>query len=238
MRLIGRDCRDFLRDERGAAAGFEFAMFIPLMLAITVFAAEYANALMTKEAFESAVRDATRVLSRSAIVDCDGGFVAGGTPEVEPCLETFFDTLSAQMVAARVGLPPDRITFAATVRELGAEVGAIAAGEDPLELRTPYYIVQVSASAELDLPLLRLINSFTAQAANARGEVKLVQDFNSAMEANAVRAGTEADVPKPQDPQRTVPLFLEISANDSARWVGENRPGCDINIPLSCGGPK
>ncbi len=232
MRFCRRSYRDFLREEHGLTAGMEFVMFIPLMLGILAFAAEYANALMTKEAFESAVRDATRVLSRAGVAECP-------EPDAERvwCVEGFFDTLASQMVAARIGLPPNRVNFSAQVLELGGAVPAVAEGEDPLELRTPYYVIQVEADAALDLPLLRLINSFTANAAVARADVPLVRGFNEVGDQHAQVNGFEVAPPKPQDDARLVREFLQIFANDSARWVGENRAGCDIDVPLSCGGP-
>ncbi len=227
MNWYRRNYREFLRDERGAAAGFEFAMFIPLMFGILVFAAEYANALMTKEAFESAVRDATRVLSRASVIDCDPS-----TPQIEPCIEPFFLNLSRDMVAARVGLPLDRIYFEA------APV-VIDVADPGLEFRSDYILVAVDAGAALDLPLLAFINSWTGRAQVAREEVEVVDYFFNVAEAKGGGSVPRVDVEKgdASDLERVDELLI-ITAKDTARWVGENRPGCEIGKPLSCGGPN
>lgn len=119
----------FLRDDRGSAA-VEFVAVLPLAAGILVLGAEYGNGLMTREALDSAVRDATRILSR-APVELEG---EGRVPYAH------FEDLARNVVADRTGEDPTRF-----------EVRLLPVGGTGQSAR---WIVETEAEIVVDLPLL------------------------------------------------------------------------------------
>jgi len=153
----------FARDERGAAS-VEFVTMTPLLAAILVMAAEYGNALMTREALDSALRDATRILSRAPLdetQDSNGNDV--------PAFFDFFLTEAQNIVAQRTQRQPEDVTFAASASELpGTE-----------NFRTPVILIETQATIQVDLPLLAFVESWLNAAGSEDNSVETLLTMNA-----------------------------------------------------------
>ncbi|MEM9148425.1 MAG: TadE/TadG family type IV pilus assembly protein [Pseudomonadota bacterium] len=145
----------FLRETKGAAA-VEFVIMTPILLAILIFAAEYSNALMAREALESAMRDATRMIARAPLGDTDND------PDVvtSPVVQTYFKQQAAQLIANRTGLPVDAVQF-----EVTAEVIETGGG-----LRTEYIRINAEGKIAFALPMLSFLYHYIANADARAGE--------------------------------------------------------------------
>ncbi|MEM1344001.1 MAG: TadE family protein [Pseudomonadota bacterium] len=147
--VIGK-FREFTNDTRGMAA-VEFVFMLPLSVGILVMSAEYGNGLMTREALDSAVRDATRVLSRAPLKQDSSG---------DPVLQPYFVDKAKQMIADRIGRKVEEITFQATATILPTG-GLLPPG---VELRTEVIRIDTQASVGLNLGLLNYIRNITLSA--------------------------------------------------------------------------
>jgi TadE-like protein len=130
---IGR----FLADERGAA-GLEFLFTSPLLFGILVFTAEYGQALRYRIALDGAVQDTARFLARAPADDIEDG---AGNPTIE---------LYPAYVAEAHAMLDDRFGDV----DMRIEVST----PDTDSFRTPFHVVEVTASIELALPMLAFIN--------------------------------------------------------------------------------
>ncbi len=170
---IGRSLARFLADQRGAA-GAEFAIMLPLPLAITLLAAEYGNGLMTREALDSALRDATRLLSRAPLAEEDG----------RPAFHAHFLSEAARMVAERTGRGPEEIRFEARI--VPVEGGGA--------YRTEMLVVETEAALEADLALLAFLSRQIERAAgegSAVSEALTMHGYDSARYVGETPIGAE-----------------------------------------------
>lgn len=135
----------FLACERGTAA-LEFVVALPLSIGLAVMAAEYGNGLMTREALDSALGDATRVLSRAPLD-------AVGDPETgapTPKIYTAFLNEARGLIASRTGVPVEAVGFT-------AEAVVVPGTES---FRTPIIMIETRASVGVDLRLLSFIDNW------------------------------------------------------------------------------
>lgn len=146
--------RQFFADQRGAA-GAEFAIMLPLPIAVTLLAAEYGNGLMTRDALDLALRDATRLLSRAPLAVEDQGGV-----EV-PVFHDAFVERARTMIAERTGVAPEAVTFGATLTQIADAEG----------FRTEVILIETEAQLEADLSLLAYIARQVEYAAGTPGAV-------------------------------------------------------------------
>jgi Flp pilus assembly protein TadG len=128
----------FLSNERGAA-GLEFLFTSPLLFGILVFTAEYGQALRYRIALDGAVQDTARFLARAPAEAIENG--AGDTIiEIYPAFRAEADA----MLDDRLGRDVAMLVETATL--------------DTESFRTPFYMVEVTASVDLDLPMLAFVN--------------------------------------------------------------------------------
>jgi len=165
--------RAFAFCESGSAA-IEFVTMLPLTVIILIIGAEYGNGLMTREALDSALRDATRIISRAPLKDLDSG--EGTVPGVYP----YFEQTARQIIADRTGRPIEQVTFSVTATEEATNV----------ELRKPLIIIETTATIGVEMPLLGYLNDF----AGASGEDELVSTFITLSAADRARYVGELDV--------------------------------------------
>ncbi len=134
----------FLRCERGAAAGAEFVMTLPLTLGVLVLATEYGEGLITREIFDSALRDATRVLSRAPMdVNVSG----------EPVFYPHFLNVAEEIIAARTGrsLANDEVQFSARL---------FVVDDSANPTRTGVILIETEARIIADLGLLSWLQQY------------------------------------------------------------------------------
>lgn len=143
--------------DRAGAAAVEFVIMIPLLLSILIFGAEYSNALMAREALESALRDATRMIARSPLGDND----ANNNPDVivDPFVQPFFLSQAEAMIAERTGLDEASVGFKAT---------PVVINTGGTDLRTPYIRIDTEAFIVFGLPMLRFIHKYVNASFKAR----------------------------------------------------------------------
>lgn len=141
---FGRRLRGFSRDQRGTAS-MEFVVTLPLLLGPLVLFAEYGEALSERERLDSALAEATQLLSVSPAWP-------GRTEANNPWLYTPFVMEAWDIVAERLGVERDDIAFTA----------ALSNDLSNGELRVPFYMVSTSASLTIDTGLLAVINAFAA----------------------------------------------------------------------------
>lgn len=137
---IRRSLWRFLRNERGTA-GLEFVTASPLLFGVMVFTAEYGQALRYRIALDGAVQDIARYLARAPVQDATD---ENGDPTI-----SFYDEFLAEadgMLDARLG------------RDVSMDVQVSTA--DSANFRTPFYVVHVTGSVSIGLPLLNVINVF------------------------------------------------------------------------------
>jgi hypothetical protein len=132
------DLGRFLADERGAA-GLEFLFTSPLLFGVLVFTAEYGQALRYRIALDGAVQDTARFLARAPAEDATDGT---GNPTIE--IYPAFLAEADAMLDARLG------------RDVAMGVGVRTL--DPESFRTPFYLVEVTGSMNVGLPMLAFIN--------------------------------------------------------------------------------
>ena len=128
----------FLVDERGAA-GVEFLFTSPLLFGVLVFTAEYGQALRYRIALDGAVQDTARFLARAPADAVEDG---SGDQTID-IYQDFIDEADA-MLDARLG------------RDIHMQVDVATLDTD--SFRTPFHLVEVTASVEVDLPLLAFVN--------------------------------------------------------------------------------
>lgn len=132
------------RDERGAAA-LELIVSLPLLVGMMVLTANYGLMISTREALDSATRDATRLLTRAPA----GLTVDPVTGQDEPQLYTHFLTEARQLIADRIGVETADVTLTTRVDFL--------TGSDAL--RREFYLVTVNVSVNLqDRVLLGIVD--------------------------------------------------------------------------------
>ncbi|MGF1501699.1 MAG: TadE/TadG family type IV pilus assembly protein [Paracoccaceae bacterium] len=148
--------RQFIGCERGTAT-VEFVMSLPVILALTVIAVEYADGLITREALDGALDDATRILSRAPLTVTDNG----GNRTLGFYNE--FLTQAQQLIADRTGRDFNQVVFNASAVELKS---------DNVEYRTTPIIIVTDARIGLDLGLLSILNTwlFAADSNLASGD--------------------------------------------------------------------
>ncbi len=143
--MAGWSASAFLACERGTAA-LEFVVALPISIGLAVMAAEYGNGLMTREALDSALGDATRVLSRAPLD-------AVGDPDTEtptPEIYTAFHDQARAIIADRTGVPLETVTFSAEA--------IIVPGTETF--RTPIIMIETQASIGVDLQMLSFIDGW------------------------------------------------------------------------------
>ena len=128
----------FLADERGAA-GLEFLFTSPLLFGVLVFTAEYGQALRYRIALDGAVQDVARFLARAPADSEEDG---AGNPTID-IYQAFIDEADA-MLDDRLG------------REVAMQVNVRTLDTD--SFRTPFHLVEVTGSVDLELPMLAFIN--------------------------------------------------------------------------------
>ncbi len=128
----------FFWDERGAA-GIEFLAASPLLFGVMVFTAEYGQALRYRIALDGAVQDIARYLARAPVQPTTD---EAGDPSI-----AFYDeflTDANAMLDARLH------------RDVAMSVSVSTA--DTANFRTPFFIVEVTGSVTVPMPLLGIIN--------------------------------------------------------------------------------
>ncbi len=128
----------FLADERGAA-GLEFLFTSPLLFGVLIFTAEYGQALRYRIALDGAVQDTARFLARAPADSADDGS-GNKTIAIYPA----FIAEAHAMLDSRLG------------RDVAMQVGV--ATLDTERFRTPFHVVEVTGTVDLDLPMLAFIN--------------------------------------------------------------------------------
>ncbi|MEM6548405.1 MAG: TadE/TadG family type IV pilus assembly protein [Pseudomonadota bacterium] len=136
--IIGEGLRAFARDERGSAA-LEFVLSVPLLVGVMCITAEYGRSLIVREALDSAVSDATRLLSRAPADE-----VTGPSGDIFISPKEHFVDMAQTLVADRVGIEPDEVILNWWV----------TVEDDGTNFRQPYQIVRVQAQIEVELPFL------------------------------------------------------------------------------------
>lgn len=128
----------FLADDRGAA-GLEFLFTSPLLFGVLVFTAEYGQALRYRIALDGAVQDTARFLARAP---ADNVADAAGNPTI--AIYPAFVAEADAMLDARLG------------RDVDMQVGVTTL--DTETFRTPFHLVEVRGSVEVELPMLAFVN--------------------------------------------------------------------------------
>lgn len=141
---LRRRAEQFAADEQGSAS-VEFVVTLPLLMGVMALSFEYGEAFSTREALDSAVRDATRLLIRSPAILIDD---ASGQ---RPGLQQYFVDRAREMVAERTG-------FEITAENFPDPIVSADQGEG--EFRTPFYEVVVTVSVEAELPLLSIFGNW------------------------------------------------------------------------------
>ncbi|MEO0821067.1 MAG: TadE/TadG family type IV pilus assembly protein, partial [Pseudomonadota bacterium] len=90
----------------------ELLVSLPLLLGVMLITANYGIALSTREALDSATRDAARLLARSP---AELGVVDGATV---PVFFTYFEDEARLLIANRMGVDLADVTFSATVERI------------------------------------------------------------------------------------------------------------------------
>lgn len=167
MRGLEDTLHRLLRDERGTAS-MEFAVMLPLLLAPLILTAEYGQALSERERLDSALADATSMLSQAPAMP-------GLTEADPPMIYTHFIEKARDMIEARLGHGAEVTGFAVSVSgDLGE--GAFA---------RPFYRLRVRASVTLDLRMLSFVSAFTGEAGGLQTELTVLA-FDEARYAPAV----------------------------------------------------
>lgn len=133
----------FMRDDAGASA-LELIVSLPLLVGCMLITANYGLLISTREALDSATRDATRLLTRAPAAMNDNG-TANDTTDDTPQLYTFFVDEARQLVADRLGVPLGKVSITTRVDFIsGSEA-----------LRNEFFLITLNASVTLDdYPLL------------------------------------------------------------------------------------
>ncbi|MEL6425061.1 MAG: TadE/TadG family type IV pilus assembly protein [Pseudomonadota bacterium] len=143
VRELRRSLGAFIRDDSGASA-LELIVSLPLLVGCMLITANYGLLISTREALDSATRDATRLLTRAPAALNDNGTVDDTSDDL-PQLYTFFVDEARQLVADRLGVPLGKVA-------LTTRVDFISGSE---ALRNRFYLITVSATVTLDdYPLL------------------------------------------------------------------------------------
>lgn len=158
--------RRFLSDDRGTA-GLEFVTASPLLFGVLVFTAEYGQALRARLMLEGAVQDAARYLARAPADK--GANDANGIPQLS--IYPQIRATARQIVFDRVG---DTDT---TSGSIAVSVNTV----DGVNFRNPYYVINVTATVSVDLPLLSMINIFSARNPDGRGKIDTSIDSPNAL---------------------------------------------------------
>ncbi len=129
-----------LADDRGAA-GLEFLFTSPLLFGVLIFTAEYGQALRYRIALDGAVQDTARFLALAPATDA---LDASGNPTIR--IYPAFRVEADAMMEARVG------------HEVATHIVVWTVDTEPLKLRTPFHVVEVTGSMAVELPMLAFIN--------------------------------------------------------------------------------
>lgn len=176
----------FLSDDSGTA-GLEFVCASPLLLGVLVFTAEYGQAMRARLMLDSAVQDAARFLARAP---ADRGIDdANGNPTIK-----FYN--SFLMTADQ--------TFFARMNDGDSSTGGLniqVRTVDATNFREPYYVIDVTGTVTIDMPLLSLINIFSSQSPDGR------------------RVTNPVYIDSPN------PLQLTMTSTRSVRWTNGSPPG-------------
>lgn len=131
------------KDEQGQA-GLEFVVTLPLLVGVATIAAEYGEGLQKRALLDSAVREATRLLSRAP------GEISYGISEIGARVRIHapFVFAARSLVAERMNMPAEDIDF-------GIEIVVVDEGEN---FRGGYYVITVDASIDISMPLLGLFD--------------------------------------------------------------------------------
>lgn len=138
---VGSCLRQFLSDERGSA-GIEFLAASPLLFGVMIFTAEYGEALRYRIALDGAVQDIARYLARTPVQQT---IDEAGNPSI--AFYDYFLTDAGDMLRRHVG---HNVDFAVDVTTA-----------DTANFRTPFYLISVTGSVTVDLPMLAFINLFS-----------------------------------------------------------------------------
>ncbi len=135
---------EFLACERGTAA-VEFVVALPLSVALTVMAAEYGNGLMAREQLDSALSDATRLLSRAPLDLA----VDPATGDTQPTFYPDFLADARRILSERTGVAEGDIAFFAQLQVLTGDTA----------LRTQHIVIETRVAIPLDLRLLAFLRT-------------------------------------------------------------------------------
>lgn len=164
MRIVEllQGLRDFANDETGSAS-VEFVVNMPLLFAVMAMSFEYSRAYEIREALDSGVRDATRLLARAPAIAVDPDDI---TTE-RPAAHEFFIDEARAIVARRTG-------FEITASEMPDPIFSLNQGINPTgdgnAFRTAYWEVAVTVTIEANLPLLGLFSNFLSEAGQQRAQ--------------------------------------------------------------------
>ncbi len=143
---VSSSARRFAADETGAAA-IEFLLASPLLFGVMVFTAEYGQALRVRSALDGAVQDSARFLSRVAADDAIDGF---GNPSIVFYQDQLDDAQA--IIENRTGRSV--VAGADNQPAFNVEIETV----DVDNFRTPYYVIRVTASVPVEMPLLSVLN--------------------------------------------------------------------------------
>ena len=146
----------------------EFVVTLPLLMGILVISYEYGEAYATREALDSAVRDATRYIARSpaAVTEEDRQDAEGNTLTFQrPEIQQFFIDNAIELISARTGHPENVIQFDPVIVSLDVSGG---------QLRSPFYEVVVTVRLTVELPTLGIFGHWIGS--NTEREVGFVME--------------------------------------------------------------
>jgi hypothetical protein len=128
----------FLDDDRGAA-GLEFLFTSPLLFGILVFTAEYGQALRYRIALDGAVQDTARFLARAPAEEGEDS-AGDATIAIYPAFRADAEAMLDERLGRDVEVRIDAFTL------------------DFKNFRTPFHVVRVTGTVQLDMPMLAFIN--------------------------------------------------------------------------------
>lgn len=157
---IARFLNRFWRDRRGTA-GTDFVTTVPLMIGALMMSVEYGKTFAAREALDTAVRDATRLMARAP---AGAGTDSGGA--TVPAPYPFFETQARSLIESRIGQPLKDVTAA------GVSVPAFEVTferVDETNFRDPFYRVTMTAATSINAPLLWWLDYYDYVNASSAG---------------------------------------------------------------------
>lgn len=147
LNIISRKVREFVSDQRGVA-GIEFLSTCPLLFGVMIFTSEYGQALRVRTTLDAAVHDAARFLARTNAPSSQTGVASDLFQERKnEALAIIENRTGREVISGGAGQPAFDVSLQTV------NVG---------QFRTSYQIVQVTATIQMDMPLLSFLDIWAA----------------------------------------------------------------------------